>query len=151
MGRYRVYTDGACKGTNVGGWAYVITSADDIELERGSGRVENTTNNRMELQACIEALKKFDPRTAEIEVFCDSAYVVNCFLQKWYIKWEKNDWQATQGPVKNQDQWKELLALHRRFKCEPKWKHVKGHSGNKWNELADSMASFQAAREVAYE
>ena len=151
MGKYKMYTDGSCKGTRVGGWAYVITNADDIELGKGSDRQVNTTNNRMELQACIEGLKKFDPRTAEIEVFCDSAYVVNCFLQKWYVKWEKNDWQGSQGPVKNRDQWEELLKLYRAFKTPPTWKHIKGHNGNKWNEVADSMATGQAAREVTHE
>jgi ribonuclease HI len=146
MGVYRIYTDGSCKGTNVGGWAYVITSADDIELGQGSGREEATTNNRMELQACIEALKRFDPKTSEVTVLCDSAYVVNCFLQKWYVKWEKNDWQGSQGPVKNRDQWEELLGLCRTFKYPPTWQHIKGHNGNKWNEFADSLATKEAAK-----
>ena len=124
----RIYTDGACSGnqneTNVGGWGSVLEYGDAVkELHGGT---LNTTNNRMELTAVIEAFKALNRDGLDIEVFSDSSYVMNCFREKWYEKWEKNGWIGTsKKPVENQELWKELLALVRKHNVT--FYRVKGH------------------------
>jgi len=145
MAKYQAWTDGACKKTRIGGWGFVVVQ-DDKELFTNSGRCEDTTNNRMELQAAIEALKKFDPEspTLQLEVVSDSAYVVNCFKQKWYVKWRKNHWIAANGKeVLNRDLWEELLERAEAFGDKLSWRHVRGHSGHKWNLRADELATAE--------
>ena len=124
----RIYTDGACSGnqerTNFGGWGSV--------LEAGGRRKEllggeaDTTNNKMELTAVIEAFKALKKEGLTIHVFTDSAYVAKRFRQKWYESWEKNKWRnAAHKAVENQDLWKELLSLVR--KHDVTFYRVKGH------------------------
>jgi ribonuclease HI len=136
MAKYKLYTDGSCKN-EIGGYAYIILK-DEREVEVFSDRVENTTNNRMEMQAVIAGLKRF-ANSAEINIYTDSAYVMNCFLQKWYLKWRRNQWKNSQGDdVKNKTLWQELIPLVE--SREVTWIHVKGHSGNVYNERVDYLA-----------
>ncbi|OEF97788.1 ribonuclease H [Vulcanibacillus modesticaldus] len=136
--KYDVYTDGACSnnqasGGQPGGWGVVFTDG-----RKYFGGDPSTTNNRMELKAAIEALKN-TPIGSEVNIYSDSAYVINAFNQKWIPNWIKNGWKTSKGkPVENQDLWMELLDLEKERNV--KWIKVKGHSGNKWNELADKLA-----------
>lgn len=124
----RIYTDGGCSGNqesnNLGGWGAILEmSGHEKELWGGQA---NTTNNRMELTAVIEAFKALKKENLNIQVFSDSSYVTNCFREKWYESWEKNRWRnAARKSVENQDLWKELLALVRLHNVE--FFRVKGH------------------------
>lgn len=128
MSIIRMYTDGGCSGNqqseNFGGWGCVLeTGQHQKELFGGEA---NTTNNRMELTAVIEGFKALKRDGLDIEVFSDSSYVANCFREKWYESWEKNNWRnAARKPVENQDLWKELLALVRKHNV--RFFRVKGH------------------------
>ncbi len=124
----RIYTDGGCRGNqtseNVGGWGAILEFGE--HRKELFGGEENTTNNRMELTAVIEAFKALNKDGQTVEVFSDSAYVSNCFREKWYESWEKNKWRnAAKKSVENQDLWKELLALVR--KHDVTFFRVKGH------------------------
>lgn len=124
----RIYTDGACSGNqsdeNVGGWGAVLEYGPH-KKELFGGEV-NTTNNRMELTAVIEALKALKSPGQTIQIFTDSSYVANCFREKWYESWEQNRWRnAAKKSVENQELWKELLALVRQH--DARFFRVKGH------------------------
>ncbi len=131
-----IYTDGACSMPSMkGGWGVVICKGE--EISQFSGFEANTTNNKMELTACIEALKKCNE--GEIEIFTDSQYVKNGITQ-WIINWKKNGWKtADKKPVKNMEFWQELDLLNAKIK--PQWNWVKAHNGNRFNEMADSLAT----------
>ena len=124
----RMYTDGGCSGNqsseNVGGWGSILEFGEHKkELYGGEA---NTTNNRMELTAVIEAFKALNRGGQTVEVFTDSSYVANCFREKWYVSWEKNNWRnAAKKSVENQDLWKELLDLVRQHNVT--FHRVKGH------------------------
>ena len=128
MSIIRMYTDGGCSGNqqseNFGGWGCVLEMGEhQKELFGGEA---NTTNNRMELTAVIEGFKALKRDGLDIEVFSDSSYVANCFREKWYESWEKNNWRnAARKSVENQDLWKELLALVRKHNV--RFFRVKGH------------------------
>lgn len=137
----RIYTDGGCsnnQGTvNFGGWGAILEFGDHRkELYGGEA---NTTNNRMELTAVIEALKALNKSGQEIQVFSDSSYVTNCFREKWYESWEQNKWRnAARKSVENQDLWKELLALVRQHHIT--FYRVKGHVNlNSKNTKVDAL------------
>ena len=124
----RIYTDGGCSGNqsshNTGGWGAILEFGEH-KKELFGGQAD-TTNNRMELTAVIEAFKALNREGQTVEVFSDSAYVSNCFREKWYESWEKNKWRnAAKKSVENQDLWKELLALVR--KHDVSFFRVKGH------------------------
>lgn len=143
MSKLIIYTDGACSGNqskeNIGGWGAVLLYNENVKEIFGGEK--NTTNNRMELTAVIEALKMIKNRKLPTEVYTDSAYICNCILQKWYINWEKNGWKnAKKQDVENQDLWKELLLLYRSFE-KITFLKVKGHSGIELNEKADELAN----------
>ncbi|WP_242848403.1 ribonuclease H family protein [Sulfobacillus thermosulfidooxidans] len=135
---YQVYTDGACAnnqapGGQPGGWACVFVDGPSY-----SGAEARTTNNRMEMTAVIEALKH-TPKDADVIIFSDSAYVINAFQQNWFAGWEKRGWKNAKGqPVENQDLWRQMLDLVK--DRQVRWTKVKGHSGNKYNEMADRLA-----------
>lgn len=130
MKHVEIYTDGACShNPGPGGWAAVLLYREHVkEL---SGGAEATTNNRMELTAVIEALRALKS-PCRVTVYSDSAYIVNCFQQKWYVNWEKK------GFKKNADLWRELLALVRQH--EVQFVKVKGHSDVRWNNRCDELA-----------
>jgi ribonuclease HI len=135
---YTIYTDGACSGNpGPGGWGAVIF--DEREKQNNiSGKVKDTTNNRMELTAPIMALKKIKSKS-HITIFTDSTYVKNG-ITEWIKKWEKNGWKnSNKKPVKNKDLWIKLNDLCQKNKIT--WKWVKGHSNNKYNTLADELAT----------
>ncbi len=125
----KLYTDGACSGnqhdTNVGGWGAILEFGEHKKEIHGGEK--NTTNNRMELTAVIEALKCLKRDGLTVQVFTDSSYVANCFRQKWYVKWEKNGWiNSKKEPVENKEYWEQLLALVRRHQSVTFYQ-VKGH------------------------
>ena len=132
-----VYTDGACSGNpGKGGWGVVIleNNKDEIFLNGGD---DNTTNNRMELTAAIEALKHYQKRE-DITLITDSKYVKDG-IQSWIQNWKKNGWKtAAKKPVKNKELWVELDDLITKHNIN--WEWVKGHAGNKHNEKADYLA-----------
>ena len=132
-----IYTDGACKGNpGVGGWGAILRSGE-TEKELFGG-VANTTNNRMEMTAVIEALRALS-RSSEAVVFTDSAYVQKGISQ-WIHGWKRNGWKtADKKPVKNADLWQTLDELAKGHKIE--WRWVKGHAGHIENERADQLAN----------
>ena len=135
---YIIYTDGACSGNpGPGGWAAVIFD-NNKKQKNISGKVIDTTNNRMELLAPIMALSKIKPKSSVV-IFTDSTYVKNG-ITDWIKKWEKNGWKsANKKPVKNKDLWIKLSDLCEKNKIV--WKWVKGHSNNRYNNLADELAT----------
>lgn len=136
--KVRIYTDGACSGNpGPGGWGAILMY-DDHKKEI-SGYNSSTTNNIMEITAVLEAVKllKFP---CELEIYSDSAYVVNAFNQKWIYNWQKNDWKtADKKPVKNKELWEELYSLLEQHKFE--FIKVKGHSDNEFNNRCDFLAT----------
>ena len=131
-----VYTDGACRGNpGPGGWAAIVI--DGVEKEM-SGFEAHSTNQRMELTAAIEGLTAIaEPRT--VLLYTDSTYVMNCFVQRWWVRWEKNGWLSTgKQPVVNRDLWERLIAETRRH--DVSWNWVKGHSGHPMNDRVDRLA-----------
>lgn len=133
-----IYTDGACSGNpGPGGWAAILLYKD-VKKEI-SGYEENTTNNRMELTAAIQALKLLK-RPCKVNLYSDSSYLINAFNQGWLDKWQSQNWmKSNKTSVENQDLWKELLkfaSVH-----DICWIKVKGHSDNEYNNLCDKLAT----------
>jgi ribonuclease HI len=134
----QVYTDGACSMRN-GGWAWYTPDCGSGFEVSGSGAVADTTNNRMELRAVLEALWAWPG--CEVEIISDSAYVINCMKQRWYDNWRVNGWRNSQKkPVENQDLWRQLLSVYEARRHPVVWTHVRGHQGNAGNEAADRLA-----------
>ena len=136
--KFKIYTDGACSGNpGPGGWGAVIFDNDNNQTKI-SGKEKNTTNNRMEILAAIMALKKIKSNS-QITIYTDSTYVKNG-ITEWMFNWKKNDWKtASKKPVKNKDLWIKLDKLCQKNKVS--WKWVKGHATNKYNNLADQLAT----------
>lgn len=136
MKKVTIYTDGACSGNpGKGGWGAVLTYGK-VEKEI-SGAEENTTNNRMELRAAIEALKALT-QTCEVDIYTDSQYVKEG-ITTWINTWISNNWKnANKKEVKNSDLWKELNSLTAKHLV--RWHWVKGHDGIILNERADKLA-----------
>ncbi len=132
-----IYTDGACKGNpGPGGWGALLICGDK-QRELFGGDVE-TTNNRMELTAVIEALKALK-RPCEVRLYTDSGYVKNG-IESWIHGWKNNGWKtANKKPVKNIELWQTLDEQTARHTIE--WHWVKGHAGNPGNECADALAN----------
>ena len=136
----KIYTDGSClKNPGNGGWAAIIN--DDGDIKRVSGSEKNTTNNRMELMAPLNALKGMDPNK-EIEIYTDSQYV-KLGITEWINTWLKNNWKTSKKEdVKNKDLWLELYNLNQSLNI--KWSWVKAHAGNPLNEEVDLLAKKAA-------
>lgn len=137
-----IFCDGACSNNqqrlNLGGWGAVL-SFDDTKTKEIYGGEKNTTNNRMELTACIRALEAVKRRDLPVEIYSDSAYMVNCINQKWYRRWRLNGWKTSKKePVENKDLWLRLLKLIETFNVT--FKKVKGHANIELNERADFLA-----------
>ena len=136
----RIYTDGSClSNPGPGGWAWAIPDG-----EFASGPDAQTTNQRMEIMGALEALRTVGE--PEIEIVSDSTYVVKCFQDRWWAGWLKRGWKNSQGkPVANQDLWAPLFEVAldpaRQITCT--W--VKGHSGDRWNDVVDQLA-LEAAK-----
>lgn len=135
--RVTLYTDGACSGNpGAGGWGAILIYGE--HRREFSGGEPQTTNNRMELTAVIEGLMKLK-FPCRVDVYSDSAYTVNGFLQGWVYGWEKMGWKkADKKPVLNDDLWKQLLALTREH--EVTFHKVKGHADNPLNNRCDELA-----------
>ena len=138
MKKVTIYTDGACSGNpGPGGWGSILMFGD-VKKEI-SGAANDTTNNIMEITAVIEALKCLKEE-CEVEIYSDSAYVVNAFNQGWITNWIKNNWRtASKDPVKNKELWQELIALTEKHKVT--FIKVKGHSDNEYNNRCDELAT----------
>jgi len=132
-----LFTDGACSGNpGPGGWAAIIV--DDGTERVVFGAEPHTTNQRMELLAAIEGLAAI-PGRRRVDLHTDSAYVMNCFRDRWWEKWERNGWLgAGKKPVTNRDLWERLLRETRRH--DVVWHKVKGHSGHVMNDRVDALA-----------
>jgi len=137
MSVVEIYTDGACKGNpGVGGWGALLR-ASGVEKELFGGE-SDTTNNRMELMAVIEALRALS-RSCDAVVYTDSSYVQKG-ISEWIHGWKRNGWRtADRKPVKNADLWLILDELARQHRVE--WKWVRGHAGHPENERADALAN----------
>ncbi len=136
-GRVTVYSDGACSGNpGPGGWAAIVV--EDGAERVVSGAEARTTNQRMELTAAVEGLAAISEHR-RVDLYTDSAYVMNCFRDRWYEKWEKNGWLgAGKKPVTNRDLWERLIAETRRH--DVTWHKVRGHSGDVMNDRVDALA-----------
>ena len=135
----KVYTDGACKGNpGPGGWGVYIQS--DLEEKEIYGGDPETTNNQMEMQAAIEALKYLEGVNEEIELYTDSNYLRQG-ITEWIHKWKVNNWKtASRKPVANRELWIEISNLNERMNV--KWNWIKGHAGHPGNERADHLANL---------
>lgn len=137
----KVFTDGGCKGNpGPGGWGAILRYGDAVKEIYGSEL--ETTNNRMELQAAIEALALLK-RPCEVSITTDSQYLRQGITQ-WIYNWKKRGWKtADKKPVKNQDLWQQLDELTQKHQVE--WLWVKGHAGHPENERADELANIAIA------
>src|SRR3984957_7402911 len=140
-----VYTDGSCLGNpGRGGWAWAVPDGPFA-----SGADPQTTNQRMEVPAVLEALRDLqaDAGDAGVDVFSDSTYVVNCFRDRWWAGWHRRNWLNTQRkPVANRDLWEPLIKLALAPEPRVTWQWVKGHSGDRWNDRVDELATEAADR-----
>ncbi len=136
MEKVTIHTDGACKGNpGPGGWAAVL--ACGTQRREISGGTAATTNNRMELQAAVQALSAL-PEPAEIDLFTDSQYLRGG-ITSWLRSWKRNGWMTqAKKPVKNEDLWRALDACASRHRIT--WRWVKGHAGHAENERCDQLA-----------
>ena len=136
-----VYTDGSCRGNpGPGGWAWAVDGGPS-----DSGGEAHTTNQRMEVAAVVRALTSL---SGPVHIVSDSTYVVNCFRNRWWEGWQRRGWKNSQGkPVANQDLWRELLALALDPDRPVTFEWVKGHSGDRMNDVVDSLATQAAARQ----
>lgn len=139
-----VYTDGSCLGNpGPGGWAWAVPDG-----RYASGADPRTTNQRMEVTAALEALRALRPGALKggLRVVSDSTYVVNCFRQRWWAGWRRRGWKNSQGkPVANRDLWEPLIELALDPAVPVSFTWVKGHSGDRWNDVVDDLATAAAA------
>lgn len=137
MKEVKIYTDGACSGNpGKGGWGAVLVYGEkEKEL---SGAEKETTNNRMELTAVIEALKALK-QPCNVVLTTDSKYVCDAVTKGWVYSWKKNGWRKSdKKPALNVDLWEKLLPLLEIHSVEFVW--VKGHNGHPYNERCDTLA-----------
>ena len=143
MKKVKIYTDGACSGNpGKGGWGAILYYKD--QMREMSGFEENTTNNKMELTAAIKALERLK-EPCEVELYSDSAYLVNAFLEGWLTKWQMNGFKSSnKKPVQNVDLWQKLIELNNIHKIT--WVKVKGHADNVYNNRCDALATGEIAK-----
>lgn len=143
MKKVTIYTDGACSGNpGKGGWGAILFYKD--QMREMSGFEENTTNNKMELTAAIKALERLK-EPCEVELYSDSAYLVNAFLEGWLTKWQMNGFRSSnKKPVQNVDLWQKLVELNNIHKIT--WIKVKGHADNVYNNRCDALATGEIAK-----
>ena len=144
----RIYCDGASRKDGRGGWGFVVFEGV-IELYSGKGGEYDVTNNQMELEAAIRALRAAPRGRVNITMFLDSAYVVNGITEH-IDTWLRTNWRTSSNkPVKNVDRWVRLAELD--LQLQPVWQHVKGHSGIYGNERADELATAGVPLEKKHE
>lgn len=138
-----VFTDGACLGNpGPGGWAWAVPDGPFA-----AGFDPATTNQRMELLAVLRAVERFEGR---LHVVSDSTYVVNCFRDRWYEGWLRRGWKnSSRQPVANRDLWEPLIERYLARPDEITFEWVKGHSGDRWNDVVDRLATDAARRQEA--
>ena len=138
MKKVEIYTDGACRGNpGKGGWGAILKYGDRIKEISGGER--ETTNNRMELTAAIEALKLLK-EPCQVTLTSDSKYLIDAIQKKWIDAWQKKGWKkADKSPVLNVDLWQALLEQLSRHDVEFVWVH--GHAGHEYNERCDVLAT----------
>ena len=140
-----LWTDGGARSsTNISGWAYVGHIGDDSEAPiTNKGAAEGYTNQQMEMTAVIRAIDSIPFEMLEeysIKIHTDSAYICNCFKDKWWAKWVMNDWKNSKGKdVANKELWKDIIAYYNTYDIE--FVKVKGHSNNEMNNLADKLVN----------
>lgn len=156
MKKVTLVCDGACSGngkeSNIGGWGAVLKYNEHLKTLFGGA--PQTTNNVMELTAVIEGLRALQSKELIVEIFSDSAYVVNCFKEKWYVKWQMNGWKtAKKEPVENQALWETLIALVNEFKAVKFYK-IKGHLNHdkaadikKWHQKFNDFNGLNYSRD----
>ncbi len=147
-----LYTDGACSGNpGPGGWAYILHHVPSGTRIEASGGSRMTTNNRMELRAVIEGLRRLK-RTCRVRLVSDSQYTIQG-MTEWMPGWRRRGWRRREGkrlrPVRNADLWKQIAELMERH--EVTCRHVYGHSGHKENERCDQLAVEAAEAAVLSE
>lgn len=149
--KIKVYTDGSCRGNGGinarGGWGFVIFDEEGNFLKEGSGASFNTTNNKMEMTAVIEAInwieENLEKDTNFYEIYTDSAYIHNCMTQRWYINWRNNNWKnSKKEPVKNRELWEQIIPYFTKINFT--FRKVKGHAGIPENEYVDKLATTAA-------
>ena len=143
MKKVTIYTDGACSGNpGIGGWGAILFYKDT--KKEISGFQKDTTNNQMELTAAIKALDLLKV-PCEIDLYSDSAYLINAFKEDWITKWQINGFRtANKKPIKNLDLWKQLIDFNNMHKIN--WIKVKGHADNKYNNRCDALATGEIAK-----
>ena len=133
------YTDGGCRGNpGIGGWGFVLIEPRTSSALERAGGVAETTNNRMEMQAGIEALSSIKVASAAVVVYTDSQYLINC-CSKWLGDWKARGWRRKEGPLANVELLKQLDELQSRHRV--RWEWVRGHAGHRGNEHADRLAN----------
>ncbi len=143
MTKVTIYTDGACsKNPGPGGWGAILMY-NDIKKEISGG--ENpTTNNKMELMAAIKALSMLK-MPCEVDLYSDSAYLINCFNNNWLKSWKEKNWvNSKREPVKNVELWVKLDELSKIHKIN--WIKVKGHADNIYNNRCDELARLETSK-----
>ena len=141
-----IYTDGACSGNpGPGGWGCILMY--NQHKKESSGGAADTTNNRMEITAALEALKLLK-EPCQVDLYTDSAYLCNALEKRWLETWSKNGWKtASKSNVENQDLWKELLIQLQRHDVQ--FHKVKGHADNEFNNRCDKLARDAVQRIVS--
>ena len=133
--RIEIYTDGSCDpNPGPGGWAAIILDGKDKRILKGYS--SESTNNRMELTAALEALRQVDP-SKPVKIYTDSQYLQKG-VQEWLPNWKARNWKRKGGVLANVDLWKEISEEISRHKIT--WRWIKGHAGNPYNEQADRIA-----------
>jgi ribonuclease HI len=135
-----IFTDGAAMvhKSKTGGWSAVILYKE--KMKEIMGAIADTTNNQMEILACVKALEKIKTNNIPIKIYSDSTYVVNG-MNEWRFTWQTNGWKSAKKKVKNRDLWEQLISLsEKQDDIEFIW--LKGHDGHEWNERADTLASI---------
>lgn len=153
--RIRIYTDGACSGNpGPGGWAMVVNTEN--QCKHYSGYDISTTNNRMELMAVVQCLRRIlehGSNSDVYEIYSDSAYVVNSINNRWLDRWNAGGWKTQKGEdIKNRDLWEQAncyLVEVTNAGQRVKFIKVKGHAGNTFNELVDKLAKEQSSKAQA--
>ena len=152
--KFVIYCDGSTRNNGyanaVGAWAYVILDENENIIAKDCQAVKGATNQQMELIAAAEAMDylaynhiivPFD----KVEIYTDSAYLHNCYTQKWYRNWQMNGWiNSKKQPVANKELWERLIKWF--DSPEVDFIKVKGHANNKWNEYVDKMAQNASAK-----
>lgn len=146
--KFIIYCDGSARNNGmanaIGAWAYVILKEDESIIREAHGVRNGATNQQMELTAALEALNHLYRNNIAmpfdtVEIYTDSAYLHNCYMQKWYEKWQSNGWcSASKKPVANKELWEQLIPYFE--KAEVWFMKTAGHAGVKWNEYVDGLA-----------